>query len=92
MPYGPNKEWRPVAIGACAVHVCKIATGEISETYAPPKSDSSPATRQRASVAGKARAAAMTPAERSVLGRAGAQARWGVAADDSSPYGDDDGE
>ena len=30
---GPNGEWRPAGISALAVHICKIATGEIEETY-----------------------------------------------------------
>ena len=29
MPYGPKGEWRPADTGACAVHVMKIATGQI---------------------------------------------------------------
>ena len=36
MPYGPGGEWRPADPVACAVHVAKIATGGIEETYAPP--------------------------------------------------------
>ena len=36
MPYGPRAGWRPSDPGACAVHVRKLATGEIDETYQPP--------------------------------------------------------
>ena len=37
MPRGPNGEWRPDGTGPCAFHVAKIATGEIEETFEPPK-------------------------------------------------------
>ena len=37
MPYGPKGQWRPAETGPCAVHVMKIATGEIEETYEPPE-------------------------------------------------------
>ena len=36
MPIGPNGERRPPSDTACAVHVMKIATGEIEEKRAPP--------------------------------------------------------
>ena len=35
MPIGPNGERRPQSDTACAVHVMKIATGEIEEKRAP---------------------------------------------------------
>lgn len=80
MPYGPKGEWRPAGTGACAVHVAKIATGEIEETYAPPRDEAADhvAVSRRASKAGKARATEMTPEQRSTLGKAGAAARWGA--------------
>lgn len=66
MPYGPQGQWRPADPMACVAHVMKIATGEIEETYAPPrdpKADHAGNSR-RASKAAKARAAKMTSAER----------------------------
>lgn len=77
MPYGPKGEWRPAETGACAVHVMKIATGEIEESHQPPerKGDNAAAS-QRASKAGKARAASQTPEERRDQARAAAAARW----------------
>ena len=36
MPIGPNGEKRPPDVITNAVHVMKIATGEIEETYAKP--------------------------------------------------------
>ena len=72
---GPKGEWRPAGIGALAAHVCKIATGEIEETYDPPNSDNTN-VRKRTSAAGKARAKALTPKRRSEISRAAAIARW----------------
>ena len=83
LPYGPKGEWRPAETGACAVHVMKIATGEVEETYEPPKRPyANPAeASRRASKAGKARAATkpggpcflpdvLGPSERSFAGLA----------------------
>ena len=76
MPTGTGGQWRPADPVAVAVHVAKLATGEIQETNeAPPRPDPV-ADSRRASTAGKARAAQMTDVERSALGRAGAAARW----------------
>jgi hypothetical protein len=76
VPKGPQGQWRPAGAGALAVHVCRIATGEIEETYkAPPRPD--PVTdSRRASVAGKARAASLKPQRRREIATAGARARW----------------
>lgn len=78
MPKGPNGEWRPAATGACAVHVMKIATGEIAETYAPPARDDVDHVEnsQRASLGGKARATALTRERRLDIASSGANARW----------------
>ena len=77
MPRGPKGEWRPADPGACAVHVAKIATGEIEETYEPPPSDRDPvAASQQAKKAVAARNAKLTPERRSEIARAGAAARW----------------
>ena len=54
MPNGQQGQWRPAGVGALAVHVCRIATGEIEETYAPPRKDSGNTSASRkASAAGK---------------------------------------
>ena len=73
---GPNGEWRPAGIGALAAHVCKIATGEIEETYEPPPSEEDPVASQQASARGLARAAKLTPKRRSAIAKAAAAARW----------------
>ena len=79
MPYGPKGQWRPAETGPCAVHVMKIATGEIEETFEPPerKEADRDAAARRAAKAGKARAASQTPEERRDQARAAAAARWG---------------
>ena len=78
MPRGPNGEWRPADPVACAVHVGRIATGEIEGTFAPPErtEEERAAARARASKAGKARAASQSPDRRREVARAGADARW----------------
>ena len=78
MPYGPRGEWRPADPVACAVHVAKIATGEIEETYAPPKR---PKVSEAARKAAKARAAALEPERRREIAQAGAAARWAKRAE-----------
>ena len=69
MPRGPNGEKRPADVVGCAVHVMKIATGEIEEDL--------PAHRDIKVKGGKARADSMTPEERSELARTAALVRWG---------------
>ena len=68
MPRGPNGEKRPADVVGCAVHVMKIATGEIEEDL--------PAHREIKVKGGKARANGMTPEKRSELARTAARARW----------------
>ena len=76
MPKGPQGQWRPPDPVACAVHVAKIATGEIEETFEPP------AARREATAAagrkgGAARAKTLTPERRREIASAGAAAREG---------------
>ena len=76
MPRGPQKQWRPAGTAECAVHIMKIATGELDETFEPPKLDPDPDASKRASVAAKARAASLTPKQRSGIARKAANSRW----------------
>ena len=69
MPRGPNGERRPRDTVGCAVHVMKIATGEIEEDL--------PKNRESKVNGGKARAESMTPEERKELAEKAAAARWG---------------
>lgn len=75
MPRGPNGEWRPADPNGCAVHVARILTGEIEETFEPPQSESRRKPPDPAS-GGRARAAKMTPEARSASAKAAASARW----------------
>ena len=78
MPKGPNGEWRPADPVACAVHVMKIATGEIEETYEAPPDTRRP--KRDSGAGGRARAAAMTPEERSASAKRASSARWDAGA------------
>ncbi len=77
MPKGPQGQWRPADPVAAAVHVGRIATGEIEETFEAPRRPDPAADSRRASAAGKARAASLTPERRREIAASGASARWG---------------
>jgi hypothetical protein len=74
MPRGPKGEKRPADVIGNAVHVMRIATGEI-EDNAPAKQGKEYA-RKGGLKGGKRRAAVLTPAQRSEIARAAASARW----------------
>ena len=67
MPRGPKGEKRPADVIGNAVHVMRVATGEITE--------SGVGTPKRAK-GGSARAKALTDEQRSEIARAAAAARW----------------
>jgi hypothetical protein len=67
MPRGPKGERRPADVIGAAIMVAKIATGEIEDKPSP--------TPKRAK-GGKARARALSPAQRSDIAREAATARW----------------
>ena len=70
MPKGPKGEKRPADVIGNAVHVMRIATGEIEETK--PKSG-----RVRSGRAGAtARATKLTAKERKSIAKKAAAARW----------------
>lgn len=70
MPKGPQGQKRPADTNACAVHVAKIATGEIEDT----KNTTQRAKSGRAGA--KARAEKLTAEERSEIASLAASARW----------------
>jgi len=74
VPRGPRGEKRPADVVGCAVHVAKIATGEIEDTVERPRQ---PNKAKGGRVGGKARAASLTPERRSEIAIAAAAARWG---------------
>lgn len=71
MPRGPKGEKRLADVVGNAVHVMRIATGEIEETHG-----KVPNRAKGGKVGGKARAETLTPDQRSKIARAAAAARW----------------
>lgn len=71
MPKGPNGQKRPADVVGNAVHVMRIATGEIEEDV-----PANSAAAEMGRKGGAARAAAMTPERRAEIARAGAAKRW----------------
>ncbi len=67
MPRGPKGEKRPADVIGNAVHVMRIATGEVEDigSRAPKRAKG-----------GKARARSLTDEQRSEIARAAAAARW----------------
>jgi hypothetical protein len=72
MPRGPKGEKRPADVIGNAVHVMPIATGKIEEGGGPETKAAAALGRK----GGKARAASLTPEQRSEIARAAASARW----------------
>jgi hypothetical protein len=72
MPKGPQGQKRPADVIGNAVHVMRIATGEIEEKPAPKS-----AAAELGSKGGKARAGKMTASQRSATAKKAAKARWG---------------
>jgi hypothetical protein len=71
MPRGPKGKKRPDGLGS-AVTISRIATGEIEEGGAPETKAAAALGRR----GGKARAASLTPEQRSEIARVAAEARW----------------
>ncbi len=67
---GPNEEKRPGDVIANAVHVAKIATGEIEKEYV------DQAKRAGARKGGNARTNSLTPEQRHEIAKKAAAARW----------------
>ena len=74
MPRGPKGEKRPADVIGNAIHVMRIATGEIEEQT--PAKEGKEYARKGGLKGGKRRAAVLTPAQRSEIARAAASARW----------------
>jgi len=72
MPKGPMGQKRPADAIGCAVHVARIATGEIEDT-----SLEQPAKRESGLAGAKARSESMTSTERRRVARRAAKLRWG---------------
>ncbi len=74
MPKGPNGEKRPADAIGLAVMVGRIATGEVEDTGADPSKEHHSRGGKKG---GAARAAALSPEERSEIARKAAAKRWG---------------
>jgi hypothetical protein len=72
MPKGPRGERRPRDVIGNAVHIVRIATGQIEEELEP----TDPA-KERMRKGGKARAKALSPKRRAEIEKKAAKARWG---------------
>ena len=72
MPKGPQGQRRPADAIGNAVHIAKIATGEIEETTL-----EQPNKRKSGLAGAKARVDATTPEQRQETARKAAAARWG---------------
>ena len=75
MPRGPRGERRQPDVIGCAVHVAKIATGEIEDTASATSRQPNKAKGGRAG--GQARAKALAPERLREIASAGAATRWG---------------
>jgi hypothetical protein len=71
MPRGPKGEKRPADVIGNAVHVMRIATGEIDEDLG-----QSPKRAKGGKKGGAARARVLTQEQRSEIARTAAEARW----------------
>ncbi len=78
MPKGPRGEKRPADVIGNAVHIMRIATGEIEEG-APVDDGKDPAAKALGKKGGNARAAKLTPEQRAEIARKAAAKRWGQA-------------
>ncbi len=75
MPTGPKGQKRPADVIGNAVHVMRIATGEIEEGT-PPDDAKDPAAVSMGKRGGAARAKSMTPERRAEIARTAAERRW----------------
>jgi hypothetical protein len=71
MPRGPKGEKRPADVIGNAVHVMRIATGEIEDTHKQTQAVS------LGRIGGKARSESLPPAKRKAIAKKAAKARWG---------------
>ena len=70
MPRGPKGEKRPADVIGNAVHVMRVATGEIEDSVAPDHA------RRGGLKGGVARARKLSETERRAIAKKGAKARW----------------
>ena len=73
MPKGPQGQKRPADVIGNAVHVMRIATGEIEDTKRDPGTE---ANRKGGLKGGRARAEKLSGTRRSEIAKAAAKKRW----------------
>ena len=73
MPRGPRGERRPADVIGNAVHVMRIATGEVEDVKRDPAKEH---MRRGGLKGGKARAGKLSAARRKVIAQKAAAARW----------------
>jgi hypothetical protein len=76
MPRGPKGERRPADVIGNAVHVMKIATGEIDDVVVVVDDGKDKAAQELGSRGGKARAASLSKKKRSEIAKKAAATRW----------------
>lgn len=74
MPRGPKGEKRPADVIGNAVHVMRIATGEIDD--ATPDDGKDKVAQALGAKGGRKRAESLTPKERQEIARRAASTRW----------------
>lgn len=74
MPRGPKGEKRPADVIGNAVHVMRLATGDIEEKTAETGTEYA---RKGGLKGGRSRAASLTPERRREIARLAAKKRWG---------------
>ena len=73
MPRGPKGERRPADVIGNAVHVMRIATGEVEDVKRDPAKEH---MRRGGLAGGKARATKLSKTKRSTIAKKAARARW----------------
>ena len=76
MPKGPQGQKRPADVIGNAVHVMRIATGQVEEALREKNAAAVALGKRGGAKGGKARAAAMTKGQRSASAKKAAKARW----------------
>ena len=77
MPRGPKGERRPADVIGNAVHVMRLATGQITDDVPTPEDEGkNPAAVALGRMGGKARAAKLSAKKRKEIARKAATSRW----------------
>lgn len=74
MPKGPKGEKRPADVIGNAVHIMRIATGEVEDTT--PDDGKDKAAQALGAKGGRKRAENMSPERRAEIAKKAAQSRW----------------